>query len=178
MFGFGGGGATAPATSPIASPVARAGAGLLSRFGLAAGTASPLMDVVGPLLLLRQAAELANPTTPAGAKYRVDTAWPSQTWDLERSMRAEREWRADPEAARGRAMMALPAPQAVSVSGSAAVDHTVHLDVNVTLDLALRAKIDQISNDSHQFTVPLIGGGMGQMDSDAGPHRTGGIGHR
>jgi hypothetical protein len=65
-------------------------------------------------------------------------------------------------------------PQAVNVSGQAQVEHTVHLDVNVTLDPSLRAKIDQIANSSAvDFTVPLIGGGSGRMDSDAGPHRSG-----
>jgi hypothetical protein len=70
-----------------------------------------------------------------------------------------------------------PTPPQVSVSGQAQVEHTVHLDVNVTLDPALRAKIDQIANSSVDFTVPLIGGGTGRMDSDAAPHR-GGIGHQ
>ena len=60
----------------------------------------------------------------------------------------------------------------VNVSGQAQVDHTVH--VEVTLDPDLRAKIDQVLNNQ-SFTVPLIGGGNGRMDSDAGPHR-GGIG--
>jgi hypothetical protein len=64
-------------------------------------------------------------------------------------------------------------PQAVSVSGQAQVEHTMHLEV--TLDPDLRAKIDRIDN-SLDFTVPLIGGGTGRMDSDAGPHRAGGIG--
>jgi hypothetical protein len=66
-------------------------------------------------------------------------------------------------------------PQAVSVSGQAQVDHTIHLDV--MLDPALRAKIDQILN-ALQFTVPMIGDGAGRMDSDGGSHRTGGIGHQ
>ena len=61
-------------------------------------------------------------------------------------------------------------PQNVSVSGQAQVDHTVRLEV--TLDPALRAKLDQ--GESHQeFTVPLVGGGTGRMDGDAGPHRAG-----
>jgi hypothetical protein len=60
----------------------------------------------------------------------------------------------------------------VNVSGQAQVDHTVR--VEVTLDPDLRAKIDQVLNNQ-SFTVPLIGGGGGRMDSDAGPHR-GGIG--
>jgi hypothetical protein len=63
--------------------------------------------------------------------------------------------------------------QAVTVQGQAQVDHTVH--VEVTLDPDLRAKIDQVVN-SQAFTVPLIGDGSGRMDSDAGPHRAGGIG--
>ena len=64
-------------------------------------------------------------------------------------------------------------PQEVNVSGQAQVDHTIH--VEVTLDPALRAKIDQLTNTT-EFTVPLIGGGTGRMDSDAAPHRVGGIG--
>ena len=68
---------------------------------------------------------------------------------------------------------AAPQQQTVSVSGQADVSHTIHLDV--TLDPALRAKIDQISN-ALEFTVPLLGGGHGRIDSDAGPHRAG-IGH-
>ena len=76
--------------------------------------------------------------------------------------------------ARGRAMMAISA-QAISVSGAATVDHTMRLEVDLAPDL--RAKIDQAVN-SQNFTVPLIGGGAGRMDSDAGSHRTGGIGHQ
>jgi hypothetical protein len=45
----------------------------------------------------------------------------------------------------------------------------------VTLDPELRAKIDQLTN-TQEFTVPLLGGGTGRMDGDAGPHRAG-IGH-
>jgi hypothetical protein len=63
-------------------------------------------------------------------------------------------------------------PQAVTVSGEAQVEHTVHVDVS--LEPGLMAKINQVVN-SLGFTVPLIGGGTGRMDSDAGPHR-GGIG--
>jgi hypothetical protein len=63
--------------------------------------------------------------------------------------------------------------QAIKVSGEAQVEHTIHLEV--TLDPALRAQLDQATN-SQDFTVPLIGGGAGRMDSDAAPHRVGGIG--
>ena len=67
----------------------------------------------------------------------------------------------------------------VTVSGQAQVDHTVHLDVNVMLEPGLMAKINQIANSAVDFVVPLIGGGSGRMDSDAGPHRSsGGIGSR
>lgn len=64
-------------------------------------------------------------------------------------------------------------PASVTVNGQAQVDHTVH--VEVTLSPGLEAKIDQVIN-SQAFTVPLIGDGSGRMDSDAGPHRAGGIG--
>jgi hypothetical protein len=65
-------------------------------------------------------------------------------------------------------------PPQVSVSGEAQVEHTVHLDVS--LEPGLMATINQIKN-SLGFTEPLIGGGSGRMDSDAGPHRgTGGGG--
>jgi hypothetical protein len=67
-----------------------------------------------------------------------------------------------------------PSTQEINVSGQAQVDHVVHLEV--TLDPELRAEIRQ-ATDSQSFTVPLIGGGNGRMDSDASPHRTGGIGH-
>ena len=65
----------------------------------------------------------------------------------------------------------------VTVSGQAQVEHQVHLDVNVMLEPGLMAKINQIANSAVDFVVPLIGGGSGRMDSDAGPHR-GGIGSR
>ena len=69
-----------------------------------------------------------------------------------------------------------PGLQQVNVSGQANVEHTVHVDVHVDLDPALRAKIDAAASVATEFTVPLIGGGTGVMDSDAGPHRTGGLG--
>lgn len=64
--------------------------------------------------------------------------------------------------------------ESISVSGQAQVEHTVHVDVS--LEDGLKAKIDQVIS-SLGFTVPLIGGGSGRMDSDAGPHRPGGVGH-
>jgi hypothetical protein len=67
-----------------------------------------------------------------------------------------------------------PGPQEVNVSGQAEVEHTIHVDV--TLDPDLRAKIDRVVN-TLGFTVPLLGGGNGRIDSDAAPHRIGGVGH-
>jgi hypothetical protein len=68
----------------------------------------------------------------------------------------------------------LKGAEEISVSGQAQVEHTVHVDVS--LEPGLMAKINQVVN-SLGFTVPLIGGGSGRMDSDAGPHRSsGGIG--
>jgi hypothetical protein len=67
-------------------------------------------------------------------------------------------------------------PQSVSVSGAATIEHTVRVDVHVDLDPDLRAKIDQAVHGNGEFTVPLIGGGLGRMDSDAGPTHHGGIG--
>ena len=73
--------------------------------------------------------------------------------------------RADREAARGAALMALPtgvqptapaappSPQSVSVSGQAQVDQTLHLDIS--LDPALRATLDQITS-SLGFAVPAL----------------------
>jgi hypothetical protein len=72
------------------------------------------------------------------------------------------------------AKLAAAAAMRVNVSGQAQVDHTVHVDVS--LEPGLMAKINQVISNLG-FTVPLIGGGTGRMDSDAGPTRTGGIGH-
>lgn len=59
------------------------------------------------------------------------------------------------------------------MSGQAQVQQTIHLEVR--LDPDLRAKIEEAVNS--RYEVPLIGGGTGRMDSDAGPTRIGGIGH-
>jgi hypothetical protein len=61
----------------------------------------------------------------------------------------------------------------VTVAGQAELQQT--LNVNITLDPAIRAEIEA-ARQSASVTIPLIGGGSGQMDSDAGPHRSGGIG--
>ncbi|HEY1781429.1 MAG TPA: hypothetical protein VGG79_13545 [Roseiarcus sp.] len=62
----------------------------------------------------------------------------------------------------------------MNASGEARVDHTVHVD----LDPGLRAEIDVAAGDDREFTVPLIGGGLGRMDGEAAPTRRGGIGSR
>jgi len=83
----------------------------------------------------------------------------------------------------GRIMPARPVTptpglqQQVDVHGSAEIEHTVRVDVRVDLSPELRAKIDTAASSARQFTVPLIGGGTGRMDGDAGPHRAGGEFH-
>jgi hypothetical protein len=64
-------------------------------------------------------------------------------------------------------------PQAVNVSGEAQVEHEV--TVRIEPSPLLTAIVEQ-ARAAVNFTVPLIGGGSGRMDSDAGPHRSGGIG--
>jgi hypothetical protein len=66
-----------------------------------------------------------------------------------------------------------PKAEEVSVSGQAQVEHEV--TVRIEPSPLLTAIVDQ-ARAAVNFTVPLIGGGTGRMDSDAGPHR-GGIGH-
>jgi hypothetical protein len=66
--------------------------------------------------------------------------------------------------------------ETISVSGQAEVQHEV--TVRIEPSPLLTAIVDQ-ARAAVNFTVPLIGGGSGQMDSDAGPHRSGfGIGSR
>jgi hypothetical protein len=66
-----------------------------------------------------------------------------------------------------------PGPQQVSVSGAATVEQ--QLTVRIEASPLLQAIVDQARQQSER-TVPLIGDGSGRMDSDAGPHRPGGIG--
>jgi len=65
------------------------------------------------------------------------------------------------------------APASVNVTGQAAVEHEI--TVRIEASPLLQAIVDQARQQS-EFTVPLIGGGTGRMDSDAGAHRPGGIG--
>ena len=82
--------------------------------------------------------------------------------DIEQEMARER--------ARG---LSSSGPQSVTVSGQAQVAHEV--TVRIEASPLLQAFVDQARAQS-VFTVPLIGDGSGRMDSDAGPHRAGGIG--
>ncbi len=175
LLGFGGAaGEGAAAAAGAGEGVAAAtGGGWLAAIG---GALASAIEVAAPVILMRAIGETANPTTPAGAKYRVDTAWPSQREDMEKAWRAEKEWRADPEAAHARALGALSggaARQDVSISGQAQVDQTLHVDIS--LEAGLRAEIDRLA--SLNFSVPLGQADTGRMDGDAAPRRGPGIGH-
>jgi hypothetical protein len=61
----------------------------------------------------------------------------------------------------------------MTVSGQAQVEQT--LTVRIEPSALLTAIVDQARQQS-ETTVPLIGGGSGRMDSDAGSHRGPGIG--
>ncbi len=60
----------------------------------------------------------------------------------------------------------------VSVTGQAAVDQTLH--VEISLDPSIQARIDALQ--SFEFSVPLGQAPTGRMDTDAAPQRSG-IGH-
>jgi hypothetical protein len=64
-------------------------------------------------------------------------------------------------------------PADVNVSGAATVDQTLRIEVAPSA--WFQTMVDRALQQS-ETTIPLIGGGSGQMDSDAGPHRPGGIG--
>ncbi|MGC2785480.1 MAG: hypothetical protein WA397_16935 [Roseiarcus sp.] len=61
----------------------------------------------------------------------------------------------------------------MSVKGQAQVDHEI--TVRIEPSPLLTAIVDQARQQT-ETVVPLSGGGLGRMDSDAGPHRAGGIG--
>ena len=71
------------------------------------------------------------------------------------------------------AKLAAASAMPVNVQGQAELNQT--LSGNITLDPEIRAQI-AAARQSAGVTIPLIGGGAGRMDSDAGPTRTGGIG--
>lgn len=71
------------------------------------------------------------------------------------------------------AKLAAASAMPVSVSGQATVDHQI--TVKIEPSPLLNAIVDQARQQT-ETNIPLIGGGSGRMDSDAGPHRSGGIG--
>jgi hypothetical protein len=71
------------------------------------------------------------------------------------------------------AKLAAATAMPVNVSGQATVDHEI--TVRIEPSPLLNAIVEQARQQS-ETTIPLIGGGSGRMDSDAGPHRNGGIG--
>lgn len=82
----------------------------LAKFGRGAGV---LGRILGPIMMLRDLGEAANPMTPEGYPYRLDQKITPDMW--EKSRRAQDEFRRDPEAARGRAMsdpMRITKPEA------------------------------------------------------------------
>jgi hypothetical protein len=67
------------------------------------------------------------------------------------------------------AKLAAASAMPVNVSGQAELQQT--LNITIQLDPEIRAQI--MAARSASVTIPLIGGGSGRMDSDAGPHRSG-----
>jgi hypothetical protein len=67
------------------------------------------------------------------------------------------------------AKLAAAAAMPVNISGQAELQQT--LNITIQLDPEIRAQI--MAARSASVTIPLIGGGSGRMDSDAGPHRSG-----
>jgi hypothetical protein len=138
------------------------GPGLLSRLGRGLGTMLPgsfgaagemigrFAGPLGAILALRDVGELMNPTTPAGAAYRLDTAWPTQREDFERATRAERELRqgADMEAHRGRALGGLS-------------------------DAPLRVQLDPNSKVMVEISVRALDGSILKLVADAVAHASG-----
>ena len=67
------------------------------------------------------------------------------------------------------AKLAAASAMPVNVQGQAELQQT--LNITIQLDPEIRAQI--MAARSASVTIPLIGGGSGRMDSDAGPHRSG-----
>ncbi len=127
MMGFGGGAAAvaggaggAAAAAAAAGGAAGAGGGLFAGLGALAGRGASFLSSSGAGLLAALgftsfALQQAFPTSKEGMAYRLD-AGPIDFAAYERAWREEKDWRRDPEAARGRAMMergravALPEP--------------------------------------------------------------------
>lgn len=117
MMGFGGGaaavaggaGTAAAAAAAAGGGAAGAGGGLFAGLGGLAGRGASFLSSSGAGLLAALgfasfALQQAFPTTKEGMAYRLD-AGPIDFAAYERAWREEKEWRRDPEAARGRAMM-------------------------------------------------------------------------
>lgn len=159
-------------------------------------TAGSITDFARQLFPDRNRSNLMERYGQGQAPTTEDIIRPPSRHALGKSYRIQAAMIADREAARGAALMALPAipdwesrareltlppqapaaPASVTVNGQANVEHTVRVDVHVDLDPELRAKIDAAASAATEFTVPLIGGGTGRMDSDAAPHRVGEFG--
>lgn len=118
MLGFGGGaavaggavaGGAAAAAAGGAGTAGAAGSGLLSLVGRYGAKGLGLLTrgatgILGALAFVSEALQAGIPTTKEGMQYRLD-AGPIDFATYERAWREEKEWRRDPEAARGRAMM-------------------------------------------------------------------------
>ncbi len=114
MMGFGGGaaavaGGAGTVAAAAAGSGAGAGGGLFAGLGGLAGRGASFLSSSGAGLLAALgfasfALQQAFPTSKEGMAYRLDSG-PIDFATYERAWRAEKEWRRDPEAARGRAMM-------------------------------------------------------------------------
>ena len=91
------------ANENVAAEATEAGS-IFSRMAPKLGAGLRLLGPVTWPLMVRDVGESMNPTTPEGAPYRNDQlpGWPAT---FEQSRRAGEEYKRDPEAARGRAMM-------------------------------------------------------------------------
>jgi hypothetical protein len=123
----------------------------------------------------------AMPASPVGSVLEpYGSAASNFAYHLARAQRSEDEWRADPEAARGRAYAGMGdrTETAVSVSGAASVEQTIRVDLDISLDPEIRAQLREMADSNSSFSVPLTpswSAPLGTMDTDAKPNR--GIGH-
>jgi hypothetical protein len=110
-----------------------------------------------------------NPTTPAGAPYRLDTAWPTQREDFERATRAQRELHqgADMEAHRGRAFHDMG-------SGDLKVSLDPNSKVQVTVTVNASSELLRILADAHASGNAAVG----VSTAGVAPNGQGGIGRR
>ena len=103
-------GAAAATAATTAGAAAGGGSSLFGGLLGLAGRAAPALSFLGrggplaALAFVSEALQRGIPTTKEGMAYRLD-AGPIDFATYERSWREQKAWRADPEAARGRAMM-------------------------------------------------------------------------